>query len=142
MQIHELKVQKKQHKKRVGRGGKRGTFSGRGVKGQKARAGHRIRPQIREILKRVPKLRGFNFKSIAIKPSIINIELLNNAFNDGEKVNPKTLFNKGLINKVKGKIPFVKILSKGDLKKKLIIEKCFISENTKKKILKAGGQIL
>jgi len=45
-------------KKRVGRGGKKGTYSGRGMKGQKARAGHRIRPAIRDFMMKVPKLRG------------------------------------------------------------------------------------
>ncbi len=142
MQIHELKVQKKESKKRIGRGGKRGTFSGKGNKGQKSRAGHRIRPQIREILKRMPKLRGFNFKSIAAKPSVINIGFLNNVFNNGEKISPEILFNKGLISKIKNRMPSVKILSEGDLMKKLIIEKCSVSENAKKKILKVGGQIL
>jgi large subunit ribosomal protein L15 len=63
MQLHELKPfhpNKKQ--RRVGRGGKRGTTSGRGTKGQKARAGHRIRPAERDLIQRLPKLRGFKNK--------------------------------------------------------------------------------
>lgn len=60
MQFHDLKVNKKKSKKRVGRGGKRGTFSGRGVKGQKARSGSKkkIAGGQTSILKRTPKLRG------------------------------------------------------------------------------------
>lgn len=64
MQLHELKPKHKRKKrKRVGRGGKRGTYSGRGIKGQKARAGRRLKPVIRELIKRYPKLRGYKFKA-------------------------------------------------------------------------------
>ncbi len=43
MQIHQLKLKsKKKNKKRIGRGGKRGTYCGRGTKGQKARSGHKL----------------------------------------------------------------------------------------------------
>ena len=53
MLLRDLKPKtSKKSKKRIGRGGKRGTYSGRGIKGQKARAGHRIRPEIRDILKK------------------------------------------------------------------------------------------
>jgi len=59
MQLHELQpTNKKKTKKRVGRGGKRGTYSGRGIKGQKSRAGRKIRPAIRDLMQRTPKLRG------------------------------------------------------------------------------------
>jgi len=59
MQLHEVQpIHKNKSKKRVGRGGKRGTYSGRGMKGQKARAGHKIRPAIRDLVQRTPKLRG------------------------------------------------------------------------------------
>ena len=58
MQLHELKpVYKTLRKKRVGRGGKRGTYSGRGQKGQGARAGRKIRPAERDFIQRLPKLR-------------------------------------------------------------------------------------
>jgi large subunit ribosomal protein L15 len=42
----------------VGRGGKRGKTSGHGHKGQSSRAGHKIRPEMRDIIKKLPKLRG------------------------------------------------------------------------------------
>ncbi len=59
MQLHQLKpTHPLSSSKRVGRGGKRGTFSGRGTKGQHARAGHRIRPAERDFIQRLPKLRG------------------------------------------------------------------------------------
>jgi len=60
MQLHDLKpLHPNKSSKRVGRGGKRGTTSGRGTKGQRARAGHRIRPAERDLIQRLPKLRGF-----------------------------------------------------------------------------------
>ncbi len=63
MQLYELKPSHKNKKhKRVGRGGKRGTTSGGGTKGQKSRAGHRIRPAERDLIQRLPKLKGFNNK--------------------------------------------------------------------------------
>ncbi|MFH1188555.1 MAG: hypothetical protein V1652_01780 [bacterium] len=60
MQLHELQsLHCNKKEKRVGRGGKRGTYSGRGVKGQSSRAGHRIRPAERDLIQSMPKLRGF-----------------------------------------------------------------------------------
>lgn len=64
MQLHELKpIHKRKKAKRVGRGGKRGTYSGRGQKGQRARAGRKMKPVVREIIKRYPKLRGYKLKA-------------------------------------------------------------------------------
>lgn len=65
MQIHDLKRSYKNKSDRIiGRGGKRGKTSGRGGKGQTARAGNKRRPELRDIIKRLPKLRGYQFKSI------------------------------------------------------------------------------
>jgi large subunit ribosomal protein L15 len=62
MQLHELRPIHKPHKKkRIGRGGKKGTYSGKGIKGQKSRAGRKFKPLIREIIKRYPKKRGYKF---------------------------------------------------------------------------------
>ena len=55
MQLHELKPKHKRKKgKRIGRGGKRGTYSGRGVKGQMTRAGRKMVPPIRQLIKKYP----------------------------------------------------------------------------------------
>lgn len=65
MQIHDLKRKHKNKKDRiVGRGGKHAKTSGRGGKGQTARAGNKRRPELRDIIKKLPKLRGYRFKSI------------------------------------------------------------------------------
>lgn len=65
MQIHELKRKNKNKKDRmVGRGGKHAKTSGRGGKGQTARAGNKRRPELRDIIKKLPKLRGYRFNSV------------------------------------------------------------------------------
>jgi ribosomal protein L15 len=73
MQLNNL-IPKTKNKKTmiVGRGGKRGKTSGRGGKGQTARAGNKRRPEIRDFIKRIPKLRGRGkqgLRSIQNKPS-------------------------------------------------------------------------
>jgi large subunit ribosomal protein L15 len=143
MQLHQLKpLHKPKKKKRVGRGGKRGTYSGRGVKGQKSRAGRKLKPIIREILKKYPKLRGYSFKSKKQKV-IVNLKDIEKKFKEGERVNPQTLFEKGLITRISGKIPkSVKILAKGTLTKKLIFEKCQFSKKAKEIIEKTKSEIL
>ena len=66
MQLHDLKpTNKLKSKKRVGRGGKKGTYSGKGVKGQKSRAGRKLEPPIRGLIKRYHKLRGYKFNRSA-----------------------------------------------------------------------------
>lgn len=65
MQIHNLKRTHQNKKDRiVGRGGKHAKTSGRGGKGQTARAGNKRRPELRDIIKKLPKNRGYQFKSI------------------------------------------------------------------------------
>jgi len=144
MQLHELHpIHKPKRKKRIGRGGKRGTYSGRGIKGQRARAGRRLKPVIRELIKRYPKLRGYRFKSKvkSQKSKIVNLDILEKKFNTDEKITPEILLEKRIICKIKGRIPRIKILGKGKLSKKLIIEDCQISKSAKEKIEKAGGSV-
>jgi len=128
----------------VGRGGKRGKTSGRGSKGQNSRAGHKKRPEIRDFIKRLPKLRGHGKNSnlsIQTKPIAVNVRQLESAFASGDTVNPTTLIEKGVVSLYKGEQPMVKILSTGDLTKKITIEKCAVSAGAKAKIEKAGGKV-
>ena len=135
MQIHQLKPKHKtKKKKRIGRGGKRGTYSGKGIKGQKSRAGRKMQPIVRELIKRYPKLRGYRFKGGDKNIVSLNIEDLDKKFNQGEVVSPRTLIERKLISKIKGRTPRVKILGKGELKKKLIFEDCEMSKTVKSKI--------
>lgn len=142
MQLHQIKpVHKLKKRKRIGRGGKRGTYSGRGQKGQKSRAGRKMVPVIRELIKKYPKLRGYRFELKMKNITILNIKDLDKKFNDSEIITPKTLIEKKLIRTIKGKMPVIKILGKGEIKKKLIINDCFVSKNAKIKIEKAGGEV-
>jgi large subunit ribosomal protein L15 len=78
MQIHTLApAHPRRAEKRIGRGGKRGTYSGRGQKGQKARAGHNIRPGLRDVLIRTPKLRGYANKKVTAAYCAVKTDRLN-----------------------------------------------------------------
>jgi len=125
----------------LGRGGKRGKTSGRGGKGQTARAGHKTRPEMRDTIKRLPKLRGYSFKSYQARPVIINVGDLNLLFSNGDAVNPKTIVLAGLAEMSASKNPVIKILAGGEVDKKLVISNCTVSKEAKAKIEKAGGQV-
>ena len=142
MQFHQVKPEHKLKKsRRIGRGGKKGTTSGRGTKGQKARAGAKIRPAIRDIIKKLPKLRGVYFKSFRQKPAIVNLERIDKKFKDNQIVNPESLIKAGLVSKFRGRIPAIKILGGGKLSKKFSFSKLSLSKSAKEQILKAGGTI-
>jgi len=130
--------------KRVGRGGTRGKTSGRGTKGQKARSGHRIRPHIRDAIKKLPKLRGRgknSNKGFRIKAVAVNVSMLEQAFAANTRITPGVLFEKGIVSREKGILPQVKILANGDLSKPFTFKGCTISEAAKKKIVAAGGTV-
>lgn len=143
MQFHELKKATPNKKaKLVGRGGTRGKTSGRGHKGQKAHGGHGIRQQMRDIIKKLPKLRGRgknSNKSIYAKAVVINLAAIEAAYNAGDLVNPMTLGEKKLYKNVRSGT--IKILGTGELSKKLSFEGVEVSEAAKAKIEKAGGTI-
>ncbi|MEI7425064.1 MAG: 50S ribosomal protein L15 [Candidatus Staskawiczbacteria bacterium] len=142
MQIHELKPKhKNKDKKRVGRGGKKGTYSGKGNKGQKSRAGRKMVPIIRELIKKYPKLKGYRRFVLDKNIVIVNINTLDKVSKDGETINPENLLAKGIIRQLKGKTPKVKILGTGALTKKLVVENCTTSKTAKEAIEKAGGSI-
>ena len=142
MKIHNLKrVTKNRKTAIVGRGGKRGKTSGRGGKGQTARAGHKVRPEWRDIIKKMPKLRGYTFKSYQGKFVVVNVGQLEHVFSNGDSVSPSILVKKGILETRLGKNPKVKILALGDLSKKLNISDCKVSADAKIKIEKAGGSV-
>jgi len=137
MQFHHLSPKTKlKRRKRIGRGGKRGTYSGRGIKGQKARGGARIRPQERDILKRIPKLRGYKFRSFRVKPEVVNLGDIDKKFEAGAIVSPKTLLEAGLIHRKKGRVPKVKILGGGISKKSFVFKDVILSKSAASRIKK------
>ena len=145
MQKHTLKRQHPNKKsKQTGRGGTRGKTSGRGTKGQNARAGHKKRPEIRDFIKRIPKLRGRGKNintSIQSKPFVVNTVELNKAFKNGDIITREVLVEKGLVKKVKGFIPSIKILGGGEIDKKLTVRGLKMSSSAKIVVEKAGGQV-
>src|SRR3989338_3766338 len=141
-------------KKRIGRGGKRGTFSGHGTKGQKSRAGASVRPGFRggdnRIWQLFPKQRGASkkpgskaphrkhryFQLKHEKPAVFNLGFFNQ-FSEDDLMSPKALKEKGLIKSDKK----IKILSNGELNKKMQFEGFTFSKSAKNKVLKNGSSI-
>ena len=146
MQIHEIRRDHAHKKsKLVGRGGTRGKTSGHGGKGQTARAGHRVRPAMRDIIKKLPKLRGHGknrSESVFYRgpEAVVNVGALN-IFSKGDVVTPVSLIAKGLIAESFGKNPKVKILGNGELTVSLSFERCTVSATAKTKIEALGGTI-
>ena len=132
---------------RVGRGGKRGKTSGRGTKGQNARAGHKKRPEMRDLIKKIPKLRGHGknrARTVHVKPGYtpVNIAALELAFNAGDAVTLATLTQKGITSTRGGRVAKVKILGSGILTKKLDLSGLEISASAKAAVEAVGGTVL
>ena len=146
MQLNSLKAKSKRvTSMRVGRGGKRGKTSGHGGKGQTARAGHKIRPEVRDLIKKLPKRRGYGqnrsrtvrMDRVTYVP--VNLAALEAAFAAGDTVSPATLAKKGL---TRGKGMRVKILGTGEIGKAFAVSGCAVSARAKAAIEKAGGSVL
>ena len=138
MQLHTLVRKHKNEKEatRVGRGGKRGTTSGGGQKGQKSRSGHRIRPAIRDLIQRLPKLRGYRNK--AKSDSAVEVTLSMLADMKAAVITIASLVEAGFIE---NKNQAVKVLATGRLQKALKLEGLKVSAGAKEKIEKAGGSV-
>ena len=142
MNLHELSpvLGSTQVGKRKGRGtgSGNGKTGGRGHKGQKARSGGKVRVGFEggqmPLVRRVPK-RGFN--NIFAKPlTSVNLAALN-CFEDGAVVDAAALIEKGVISNC----PYgLKVLSNGNLTKKITVKAAAFSESAKEKILQAGGK--
>ena len=143
MQLNNLKrLHKNKKERQIGRAGQRGKTSGRGTKGQNARAGHKKRPEIRDFIKRIPKMRGRGKNintSIETKAVVVNLRDLA-PFKAGEIVSPETLLAKKVISKIESSRG-VKILSLGTVSVKLSVKGCAMSAGAKVAILDAGGEV-
>lgn len=135
-------ARKRTARKRLGRGpgSGTGTYSGRGLKGQKARSGGRIRPGFEggrmPLIRQMPKNRGF--KSTFPKNQAVSLGDLDRLFKDGDEVTLKVLETRRLI--ANPKMP-VKILAKGQLTKKLQIKNIKLSTAAKEAVSKQGGKV-
>jgi large subunit ribosomal protein L15 len=140
MLINQIRFRLKK-KKRIGRGGKKGNYSGRGMKGQKSRAGRKIRPALRDIILKFPQMRGKGFKPLSEKPYIVNLKDINEKFEEGDYIDIEAL-KKIIKIKKSDKNPKVKILGNGELTKKFIFSsKLLFSNKAKEKIINSGSKI-
>ena len=143
-------AQPRKERKRVGRGlgSGKGRYSGRGIKGQKSRAGsHRMRAGFEggqmPLAMRLPKLRGNTSRdAMPVGPfrtytQPVNIRDLDR-FEAGEEVTPETLKAKGLIRSIRKD---VKLLGVGELTKKLSITVHCASATAREKVEAAGGTL-
>ncbi len=143
LNLHTIKPKKgaRKDRMRVGRGlAKKGTYSGRGAKGQRARSGGRSGLKLkglRKVMLGIPKLRGF--KSLEEPKAVVNVGELSAAFASGAKVTPKLLRDKGLVEEIGAG---VKVLGDGELTIKITLEGCQVSAGAKTKIEKAGGKVI
>ncbi|HWO07591.1 MAG TPA: uL15 family ribosomal protein [Candidatus Paceibacterota bacterium] len=134
--------------RRVGRGqsSTRGKQSGRGGKGQTARAGAKIRPALRDIIKKIPKRRGFGKNrgrtvwGLKPRPIAVTLAQLEAKFDAGAEITPKAIVEKGILSIGKGRIPAVKIVG-ADVQKKFTVKDATVSAGAKAAIEKAGGSI-
>jgi large subunit ribosomal protein L15 len=144
-------AQAKKAAKRVGRGlgSGKGRYSGRGIKGQKSRAGsHKLRAGFEggqmPLYMRVGKLRGNTSKDampvgpFRTRTYHVNLRDLEDRFEDGAEVTPETLIEKGLVRNTRFD---VKVLGGGELTKKLTITVHRASASAREKIEAAGGSL-
>lgn len=142
MQLHTLQKThpNKDKSPRVGRGGKRGTTSGRGQKGQRAHGGRRIPTGMKEILSRLPKLRGVKNPPQSEKPQVLNLDSLNKLVGSEQPViTVELLYKAGLIKDKKGS---VKILGDGNIVKAITLHGLIVSKSVKAKVEAAGGKVI
>ena len=129
-------------RKRVGRGdgSGHGTYSGRGCKGQKSRAGFRMRPGFEggqlPLIKRLPRKRGF-VNIFRTEYSIVNLGSLN-GFEAGSEVTPEALVAAGVVKSLRRPI---KVLAEGGIDRPLTIKANRFSAAAKAKIEAAGGKV-
>jgi large subunit ribosomal protein L15 len=148
MQLNTLSARTKNRKNApVGRGGKRGKTSGRGGKGQTARAGHKIRPEVRDLIKKIPKRRGYGVNRsrtvVGNRRAVfaVNLAALEAAYAVGDTISPASLLGKNLVRRTGGRAPLVKILATGEVTKAFVVKGCAISVSARSAILAAGGTI-
>jgi len=132
----------KRARKRVGRGdgSGHGTYSGRGCKGQKSRAGYKMRPGFEggqlPLIKRLPQKRGF-VNPFRTEYNIVNIGELG-IFEPGSEITPQKLVAAGVVKSLRQPI---KILAAGEISHPLVVKANKFSAAAKAKIEAAGGKV-
>lgn len=136
-------------KNRVGRGGKRGKTSGRGTKGQNARAGRKKRPEWRDIIKKLPKRRGYGKNRgrtvVSTRPDAfaLSLDRVAGAFEAGSEVTRASLIEKGIV-RARSIAPVKIVAPEGEatFSKKLSFKGLAVSASARTLVEKAGGTIV
>ncbi len=138
LSLNTLTKKGKNAKPRRGRGNASGagTYSGRGMKGQKSRSGSSGLKEmaLRRVVQRIPKKRGF--KPVRTKPEGVTLATIEKHFEENAIITPKVLRKAGYI-----KTPQVRIINTGTLKKKFSFKSCNVTEGARAAIEAAGGTI-
>ena len=143
--LNSIKRTGKRPYRRVGRGQSsgRGKQSGRGGKGQTARAGNKRRPEMRDIIKKLPKRRGYGKNrartvDASLRDAVaISLTRLDALFPGGAKITPKILAARGVIGR---RLPPVKIVG-GVTSKKFNISGCAVSASARAVLEKNGSTV-
>ena len=145
MKLHELSPAagstKENFRKGRGAGSGNGKTAGKGHKGQNARSGGGVRPGFEggqlPLYRKLPK-RGFNNSRFAKEYTVVNVDVIEKLFNDGDVVDAEALLNKGVVSGIAA--DGVKVLGKGDLTKNLTVKAAVFSATAKEKIEAVGGK--
>ena len=145
--IHRPKSLKRPYR-RIGRGqsSTRGKQSGRGGKGQTARAGHKIRPALRDIIKKIPKRRGYGKNrgrtvwELRPRPLTVTLAQLEAKFDAGADITPQAIVEKGILAFKKKHTPMVKLVG-SEVLKKFTVKGTKVTAGAKAAIEKSGGTV-
>jgi large subunit ribosomal protein L15 len=144
MQINTLKLSyKRKKRKTIGRGGKKGTYSGKGNKGQKARSGAHVNPLFEggrsTLIDHMKKKKGF--KAVRGKVTAVDLAMLSKKMKDGGPVNAETLIKAGFVDRIEARRG-IKLVGVAEIKQKFQVEKTIqTSAGAKQSIEKAGGSV-
>src|SRR3989338_5895108 len=144
--LNQLVRTGKRSYRRVGRGqsSKRGKTSGRGGKGQTARAGHKVRPELRDIIKKLPKRRGYGKNrgrtvvGTRLDAVAVSLSRLESSFDTGAEITSAVLRERGILGRKSG---LAKIVG-GETSKKFTLRGVAVSAPARAAIEKAGGQVI
>ncbi len=142
MRLDQLRAPKgaRRPRKRIGRGNaSNGTYSGRGMKGQKSRSGGGVRPSFEggqlPLMKRLPTQRGFT-NIFRVEYATVNVDELAARFEHEADVTPQSMREARL---VRGRGAPVKVLGRGEIDRALTVSAHRFSNEARRKIEAAGG---
>lgn len=143
MQIHQITSPQTNKKSQRGRGGKRGTYSGRGMNGQKARSGGNVNPLFEggrsSLVRRMKKKRGFTSRNMSTRA--VSLSIIDKLFTDGDTVTLDALIGLGVVRQSQ-RVGGAKIVGTGTITAKVIISsEVPMTKTAEAAIVAAGGTV-